>query len=86
MDVLIAVLQPCSAFSPLPGFMDEATYDHVVEHSRLPVRCLWEIACWTPAGLWIASRTSAHACASPRRRPTGIDTSIAVVYTLPGRA
>jgi sulfate adenylyltransferase len=24
------------AFSPLPGFMDEATYDHVVEHSRLP--------------------------------------------------
>ena len=28
----------CRAFSPLTGFMDEATYDHVVEHSRLPVR------------------------------------------------
>ena len=28
----------CRAFSPLQGFMNEATYHHVVEHMRLPVR------------------------------------------------
>jgi ATP sulfurylase len=39
IDLLPCCLPMCSAFSPLSGFMDEATYDHVVEHSRLPVRC-----------------------------------------------
>ncbi len=38
--MLIRIILPgCSAFSPLTGFMDQATYEHVVEHERLPVRC-----------------------------------------------
>jgi sulfate adenylyltransferase len=33
----------CGAFTPLTGFMDESSYDHVLEHSRLPDGGVWPI-------------------------------------------
>lgn len=33
----------CGAFTPLTGFMDQASYDQVLEHSRLPDGSIWPI-------------------------------------------
>jgi sulfate adenylyltransferase len=33
----------CGAFTPLTGFMDQANYDQVLDHSRLPDGSIWPI-------------------------------------------
>jgi len=33
----------CGAFTPLSGFMDQKSYDEVLEHSRLPDGSVWPI-------------------------------------------
>lgn len=52
----------CGAFTPLTGFMDQRSYEQVLEHSRMPGGSVWPI----PITLDIPQSTSEHFSAGDR--------------------
>jgi sulfate adenylyltransferase len=49
----------CGAFTPLTGFMDQQTYEQVLEHARLPEGSVWPMPITLDVGEDLAERLSA---------------------------